>query len=152
MCTSVPVSFVCTIVHMLVNQNYSISTSSCSLSAVCISPHPHFSIQAKIFVFGWSGERGVVREKPVSLREKHQDKDRMTPEETKAIVSEEEAKKYAPFKSVSQEWRWLKNNSEITGILNIFSTHDGSSKTKILDNIKKEKTGGDYLEIRNSLQ
>lgn len=46
-----------------------------------------------------------------------------------------------------------KNNSEITAILNILSTHDGSSKTKILDNTKKrEKTGGDYLEIRNSLQ
>lgn len=77
----------------------------------------------------------------------------MKPEEIKAIVSEEEARKYAPFKSVSQESRCLKNNSEITAILNILSTHDGSSKTKILDNTKKrEKTGGDYLEIRNSLQ
>lgn len=30
-----------------------------------------------------------------------------------------------------------KNDSEITAILNILSTHDGSSKTKILDNTKK---------------
>lgn len=108
MCTSVPVSFVCTTVHMLVNQNQHISTSLWSLSAVCICPHPDFSIQAKIFAFRWSGERGVVREKPVSLREKHREKDRMKPEEIKAIVSEEEARKYAPFKSVSQESRWLK--------------------------------------------
>lgn len=104
----VPVSFVCTTVHMLVNQNQYISTSSWSLSAVCICPHPDFSIQAKIFAFRWSGERAVVREKPVSLREKHREKDRMKPEEIKAIVSKEEARKYAPFKSVSQESRCLK--------------------------------------------
>lgn len=134
----VPVSFVCTTVHMLVNQNQYISTSSWSLSAVCICPHPDFSIQAKIFAFRWSGERADVRDKPVSLREKHREKDRMKPEEIKAIVSEEEARKYAPFKSVSQESRcFKKNDSEITAILNILSTHDGSSKTKILDNTKK---------------
>lgn len=108
MCTSVPFGFVCTTVHMLVNQNQYISTSSWSLSAVCICPHPDFSIQAKIFAFRWSGERAVVREKPVSLREKHREEDRMKPEEIKAIVSEEEARKYAPFKSVSQESRCLK--------------------------------------------
>lgn len=103
-----PVSFVCTTVRMLVNQNQYISTSSWSLSAVCICPHPDFSIQAKISAFRWSGERGVVRAKPVSLREKHREKDRMKPEEIKAIVSKEEARKYAPFKSVSQDLRWLK--------------------------------------------